>query len=68
MTLLLLAGDTLEMNLNLNDFSNSLTFKGKRAEINNKLHAISSGKPAPGFSLKNTRGDIVSLTDFKGKY
>lgn len=28
--------------------------------------AIEEGKPAPDFSLQDTDGNVVSLTDFKG--
>ncbi|MEM4560798.1 MAG: SCO family protein [Candidatus Caldarchaeum sp.] len=28
---------------------------------------IASGRPLPGFSLKNTRGEVVSLDSFRGK-
>ncbi|MEM4343066.1 MAG: SCO family protein, partial [Candidatus Caldarchaeum sp.] len=28
---------------------------------------IASGRPLPSFSLKNTRGEVVSLDSFRGK-
>jgi peroxiredoxin len=68
LTLFLFAGDTLEMNSNLNDFSNSINFKGKRAEFNKNLASLSSGHEAPQFSLKNVNGELVDLSEFKGKY
>ncbi len=68
LTLFLFSGDTLEMDFDLKNFSNSVIFKGNEAELNKKLLSISLGKPAPNFSLKDVNGKAVNLTDFKGKY
>ena len=68
LTLFLFAGDTLEMNCNINDFLNSIDFKGEKAELNKNLIFLSSGCVAPQFSLKNINGELVKLSDFKGKY
>lgn len=67
-TLFLSKGDTLEMNLNKNDFYNSISYHGDSEQINSQLLLVSKGKPAPGFSLKDTNGNVVKLSDFKGKY
>jgi|GEM_PF-2943859 len=67
-TLFLSKGDTLEMNLNKNDFYHSISYHGDNEEINLQLLLVSKGKPAPGFSLKDTNCNIVKLSDFKGKY
>jgi peroxiredoxin len=68
LTLLMFSGDTLELNFDLNDFANTLSFTGKVAELNKNLSLISSGKLAPDFSLKDSKGKIIKLSDFKGKY
>lgn len=67
-TLFLLAGDTLELNFDLNDIINSIVFKGNREEMNTRLLTLSSGLPAPDFSLRDINGEIVNLSDFEGKY
>ena len=68
LTLFLFAGDSLEMKSNINDFPNSITFKGKRAELNQDLVSLAPDVKAPQFSLKNVNGELVSLSDFKGKH
>lgn len=67
-TLFLNPTDTLNMTFDLVDFNNSINYSGKSKEINKKLISLSNGKPAPGFSYKDIKGNLVSLTNFKGKY
>jgi peroxiredoxin len=67
-TLFLNPTDTLNMTFDLVDFNKSINYSGKSEEINKKLISLSKGKPAPEFSYKDIKGNLVSLTDFKGKY
>ncbi len=32
------------------------------------VHAVEIGKPAPNFTLKDSGGEIISLSDFRGKH
>ena len=67
-TIFLIAGDTMEMSFDKNSFDQTITFKGDQAILNKELLSISKGQPAPNFSLKDSKGDLVNLNDFKGKY
>lgn len=67
-TLILLEGDTLEMNFDFFDIKNSISFKGDKAETNKNLVFLSKGALAPDFTFQNQAGDSLSLRDFKGKY
>jgi peroxiredoxin len=67
-TLFLNPTDTLNMTFDLVDFNNSIHYSGKSKDVNKKLISLSKGKPAPEFSYKDIKGNLVSLSDFKGKY
>ena len=67
-TIFLVAGDTMEMSFDKNNFDQTILFKGERADLNKNLLLISMGQPAPNFSLNDINGDIVNLTDYVGKY
>ena len=53
----------LENNVKLIDFYNS-----NYAQEHAKLVGLKRGDPSPKFSYPNTKGEIVSLDDLKGKY
>lgn len=67
-TLYLFKGDALEMNFDLMNFNETVRFTGDQAELNQKLFLVSSGKAAPDFSFRDTKNNLVQLSDFKGKY
>lgn len=67
-TLFLLAGDTLEMSFDNNNFEKTISFHGQPSEFNLELLSASRGKLAPGFSFKDINGKTINLKDFKGKY
>lgn len=64
----LLIIDTLEMCFNTKNINNTISFKGKYANFNNKLLDFMPGNSAPNFSLPDINDKLVSLSDFKGKY
>ena len=67
-TIILLKGDTLEMNFDKSNIQKTITFQGKKAEVNQNLVALSKGAAAPDFSFFDPTGKPVNLSDFKGQY
>jgi len=67
-TMILLKGDTLEMNFDKTDIKKTISYQGKKAEVNRSLVALSNGANAPEFSFTDPSGKEVSLSNFKGKY
>ena len=51
-----------------NEFPDSLKSSSAAKELNYYLENLTISKPAPDFSLSDTTGKHIKLSDFKGKY
>lgn len=49
------------------EFDNALKPDPKKTDPYQFLHPVAVGAPAPDFSVKDANGDLIKLSDFKGK-
>jgi len=61
--------DNIEKILNtFNNHCSNNEYLNKIAETYNSMQHLAAGNPAPAFEYNDIKGNLISLTDFKGKY